>query len=435
MRGEAEERLLDHMLIAFQAKGWLKSRGKQRTDSTHVLGVVRELNRLECVGETLRQALERLSEVAPEWLLNQISSDWFERYGRRVEAARLPQKPAEQAAWRSQVGQDGWHLLTALYGPQAPAEVRDLPEVEIMRQVWLQQYYLEQGQLTWREKDNLPPHHRLILSPYDLEVRFKTKGARNWTGYSVHLTESCDQDQPNLIVNVLTTPATTADVKVLDQIQTDLATKGLLPAEHLVDSGYVDGGNLITSRVEYGLDLVGPIQDNPSWQHQAAQGFDTSHFVIDWDKQTVTCPQGHRNQRWSPTQDQRGNPVIQVRFRPADCRACPVQPQCTRSQRGGRELQILPRAKYEAVQAARQRQQTAPFKEKYKRRAGIEGTISQATGAFDLRHSRYIGLTKTHFQGLATAAAINLSRVWAWFNGVPKAPTRQSKFLALAAAI
>jgi len=58
LNGQAEERLLSHMLEQFKAKGWLKSQGQQRTDSTHVLATVRKLNRLECVGETMRQTLK-----------------------------------------------------------------------------------------------------------------------------------------------------------------------------------------------------------------------------------------------------------------------------------------------------------------------------------------------------------------------------------------
>jgi transposase len=83
--------------------------------------------------------------------------------------------------------------------------------------------------------------------------------------------------------------------------------------------------------------------------------------------------------------------------------------------------------------AARQREHTDTFKEKYRKRAGVEGTISQATRTGDLRRSRYIGLEKTHLQNLAIAAALNLARVVAWLNEVPLAPTRKSRFATLAA--
>lgn len=432
IEGGAEARLLDDMLVKFQAKGWLKSRGRQRTDSSHVLAAVRQLNRLECVGETMCQALEALAEAAPEWLLSQISSDWFDRYGPRFETYRLPKEKSEQEALQLQIGTDGWQLLAAIYGPEAPAELRSLLEVELMRQVWLQQYYLAEGQVQWRDKDNLPPHSLLILSPYDPEARNRTKRSLNWTGYSVHLTETCDEDSPNLIVNVETTPATSADIKVLDQVHTNLENKGLLPREHLVDTSYVDGEHLQTSQSQYGVDLFGPVPPNSTWQVKAGQGFDLSCFVIDWQAQTVTCPQGQISHSWQPGQDPKGNEIIKVQFPPSACRACAGREQCTKSKTRPRGLQFKPRLEYEALQAARQRQETDQFKQTYKKRAGVEGTISQGTRSFDLRRSRYIGLAKTHLQHMAIAAAMNLSRLWAWLNERPKAQTRRSKFLALA---
>jgi transposase len=422
------------MLAKFKAKGWLKNRGQQRTDATHVLAAVRQLNRLECVGETMRQALDELAEAAPEWLLSQITRDWFDRYGARFESYRLPKEKQEKAALQIQIGADGWHLLAAIYEPQTPAELRSLLSVEIMRQIWIQQYYVEKGQLKWREQANLPPNSLLIQSPYDIEARNRTKRSLNWTGYTAHLTETCAEDSPNLIVNVETTPATKADIKVLDQIHANLDDKGLLPAEHLVDTAYVDGEHLYTSRNEYGLDLFGPVPPNPSWQVKAGQGFDLSCFVIDWAAQTVTCPLGRVSQYWYPGQDPKDNEIIKVQFRGADCRACASREQCTKSKSTPRSLQFKSRLEYEALQVARQRQETDQFKQTYKKRAGVEGTISQGTRSFDLRRARYVGLAKTHLQHIAIAAAMNLSRVWAWLDERPKAQTRRSKFLALAPA-
>jgi len=432
IEGEAEERLLNDMLTKFKEKGWLKSRGQQRTDSTHVLGAVRQLNRLECVGETIRQALEALAEMAPEWLLSQITEDWFDQYGPRFENYRLPKEKKKQEALQIQIGEDGWHLLSAIYEAQTPVELGTLLEVEIMRQIWIQQYYVENGQLKWRERDDLPPNSLLIQSPYDIEARNRTKRSLNWTGYTAHLTETCDEDSPNLIVNVETTPATKADIKVLGQIHTKLDDKGLLPGEHLVDTGYVDAEHLHTSQNEYGVDLFGPVPPNSTWQAKAGQGFDLPCFVIDWEAQTVICPQGRVSQSWHPSQGPNGNEVIKVQFGRADCRACDCRDLCTKSETTPRGLQFKPRLEYEALQVARQRQETGEFKQTYKKRAGVEGTISQGTRSFDLRRSRYIGLAKTHLQHIAIAAAMNFSRVWAWLDERPKAQTRRSKFLALA---
>ncbi|MGL4622414.1 MAG: hypothetical protein ACRCZS_25695, partial [Chroococcidiopsis sp.] len=92
IKQEALAQILEKMLQRFQEKGLLKARGKQRTDSTHVLAKVRELTRLENLIETLRHALNTLAEAEPEWLEANLQSEWCDRYGRRVENTRLPAK-------------------------------------------------------------------------------------------------------------------------------------------------------------------------------------------------------------------------------------------------------------------------------------------------------------------------------------------------------
>jgi len=94
---------------------------------------------------------------------------------------------------------------------------------------------------------------------------------------------------------------------------------------------------------------------------------------------------------------------------------------------------ILPRQEHDALAAARARESTAEGRRLYAQRQGIESTLSQAVRAFGLRRTRYRGLAKTGPQHAATAAAINLDRMAAWFAGRPIAPTRTSRFAALAA--
>ena len=431
LAGGAEQRLLDDMLEQFREQKLLKARGCQRTDATHVLAAVRKLNRLETVGETLRAALNALAVVAPDWLVEQVTPDWFERYGARFEQYRLPKERAEQEDLAELIGRDGDHLLTALYGEGAARWLREIPAVEVLRQVWLQQYVVLDGELTWRAAQDMPPNSQRIESPYDVDARNKTKHTTNWTGYTAHLTETCDKETPNLITHVETTPATTNEVEMTAPIHQALQEKDLLPSEHLVDAGYVDTENLVSSDSEYGVDLCGPPQPDPSWQSKDESAFDIACFAIDWQAQQVICPQGKVSRSWY-TRTERGLPVIQVRFSTTDCTDCATRSQCTRAKTSARVLTFKPKMQYEVLQAARQRQKTAAFKERYKTRAGVEGTISQGTRAFGLRRSRYVGLPKTHFQHIATAAAINLTRVVAHLMGFSKAQTRMSPFAALA---
>jgi transposase len=359
LAGGQESLLFEQVLTRVKAQGLLSQKQMQRTDSTHVVAAIRRLNRLELVGETMRRVLDDLARVAPDWLLEQISQDWFDRYGARIEQYRLPDKAGERAALQQQIGQDGQHLLHALYAVGTPPWLRELPAVGAMLRIWRQQYYQQDTQpeqvqqLRWREANELPPFKQLIVSSDDLEARNRTKRETNWSGYAVHLTETCHPHGPNLITNVETTPATTADVEMTGVIHQKLADRELLPDEHLVDTAYVSVDHLLNSQTQYHLDLIGPVPGGGSWQRKQNQGFAIKAFAIDWQSQTVTCPHGNVSQSWHPRHDNKYDyDYIEARFAPADCRACPDQPDCTRSQRGVRVLSANQRRIQEQVQAA-----------------------------------------------------------------------------------
>ena len=431
--GGMETHLLDDLLLHLRELGMLKARGQQRTDSTHVLAAVRQMNRLERVGETLRAALNALATVAPDWLSEQVTPDWFDRYGPRFEQYRLPKKKSEQGALAKDIGADGYHLLSAIY-EAGPVWLREVHAVEILRQVWVQQYYLQDGQVHWRTEKDSPPNNQRIQSPYDPEARNRTKRTTNWTGYMVHLTETCDADRPHVITDVQTTEATRNDVTMTDVVHASLAEKDLLPSEHFVDTGYMGADLLVTSRGQYGIDLCGPVRTDTSWQTRQGVGLDLSCFFIDWETKRVICPEGNRSTRWNERKNDTGRDMVVVRMDAAVCQVCLRREQCTQAKSGGRMLTFRPQAQYTALQEARERQESPEFKERYKRRAGIEGTMSQGTRSFELRQTRYVGLAKTRLQHVLIAVAIDLARVVNWLEEVPIAQTRQSRFQVLARA-
>lgn len=430
----AEALLFEALLTLFKEKGLLTERRRQRTDSTHILAAVHRLNRIELVGEALYHALDVLAQVAPAWLRVEVPGEWFERYGQRPTSFRLPRTEAERLALAEQIGGDGWHLLSQVWAESAPAYLRQVPAVETLRRIWVQNYYWQEDQLHWRDEKSYPPSARAIISPYDEEARFSTKRETAWNGYKVHLTETCEPKSPNLITHVETTPATEQDNMVVERIHAALQTRELLPSQHVVDAGYPSAELLLSSRETYGIDLLGPMRPDASWQGHDPQAFDITQFQIDWERQVVTCPLGKTSHKWSPARGPRGNPTLQVNFAKKDCRACESRPRCTKSDTAARALTLQPKAQQLALQAARQRQTTGEFRETYAIRSGIEGTIAQAADKLDMRRSRYRGLVKTHFQHLVTAAAINVKRVLAWLTGVPRSTTRLSHLAALAPA-
>lgn len=169
-----------------------------------------------------------------------------------------------------------------------------------------------------------------------------------------------------------TRPSTEADNAPVETIHRDLAEKGCLPDDHIVDPGYMSVELLIKARQDYDIDLLGPVPDDNSWQSREG-GYDSSRFTIDWDQQRATCPQSKQSCSWSLAQARAHRPVVKIKFRQADCADCPVRSCCTRTTKAKRRtLTILaPQAHFEAQHAARHRQTTTDFKERYASRAGV----------------------------------------------------------------
>jgi transposase len=430
------ERLLGAMLDQLRERGLLVRGGRQRTDATHVLAAVRELNRLELVIETLRATLEALATVAPRWLAALAPEDWYQRYGQRASDWRLPQAETARAALAATVGIDGYVLLEAVYAtdPDTPQWLRQVPAVQTLRAMWLQQYYRDQHGVRWRGKAERPPAILAIRSPYDTEARYGIKRGMEWRGYKAHFTETCEPDRPHLIVHVTTTVATAADVDTVAARHADLAKTDLLPEEHLVDAGYVSVDHILAARAEHDVELVGPLPPDAGWQAREQEGFDLTRFAIDWDRQQVTCPNGKTSRNWHHSRSRQGLPIVQVSFRAADCTPCPDRARCTRSPTNGRGLTFRPRAQYETQRQLRAEQATAGWQERYAHRSGVEGTIAQASRRGDLHHARYRGLAKTHLQHVLTALALNLIRVDAWLTGTPLGGSWASRLTRLQAA-
>ena len=431
LTGQPEQLLLDRLLALARERGWLKARGRQRTDSTHILAAVRDLNRLELAGETVRHALNRLAEVAPDWLRGWVPAEWFERYGRRVEYFRLPKGENAQRTWVEQVGRDGRQVLHACYAPSAPAGVRDGPAVQCLRRIWIQQFTGSDEDLRWRAPAELPPGALLIQSPYDCEARYSAKRELEWVGYKTHVTETCEPDQPALITQVTTTLATQPDNQLLPVIQAALAGKDLLPSEHLVDAGYPSAEHLVHSQQVHRVRVIGPLPPDTSWQAQAKQGYDLATFTIDWEAQHALCPQGKQSNLWCARTNEHGHPVIHIRWAAADCRVCTARAVCTHG-KDARRLQVRAHDPHLALQAARQYQSTPEFKQAYRQRAGVESTHSQGVRRCDIRHSRYLGLAKTHLQQVISAVAVNLYRLLDWLVRPQPAARPPGPFAALA---
>ena len=392
VKADAERLVFDRLLEFCKAHSLLTARGRQRTDSTHVLSAIRAVTRLECAGETLRAALNALAVAAPEWTVAHSQPEWVERYSERMEDYHLPKSESKRVAQAEVYGRDGLMLLDAIFDKASPLWLREIPAVEILRRVWIQQYYCRRNKIQWRQQKDAPPASIMISSPYDSDAHYAKKKTTSWVGYKVHISETCEPGELHLITNIETTAAPVADGNITEAIHQSLESNNLLPDKHIVDTGYLDAELIVTTDEQYQVDLLGPTRINLHWQAKAANGFAADDFTVDWQKKKVVCPTGKVSSSWTPAIDSRNNEVIKIKFTPADCSVCPSLRLCTRSKRPRRSITLRPEAQYKALAKARKRAETAKYQADYALRAGVEGTMSEGVRAHGLRRARYIGL-------------------------------------------
>jgi transposase len=457
-----EQVALDVLLAKLAAAGLVKAGGKQRTDSTHVVAAVAALGRLELAGESVRAALEALAAAHPDWLGQRICvPDFARRYGTSMTSWRPPASQARRDELAVAYARDGYALLEAVYDSSAPGWLREVPAVDVLRRVLLQNYTRI---ITWdgrevirrREKepdgDGLPPGHARIASPYDTDARWAAKRGEFWLGYKLHITETCDDPPPcscrpqgaggrehgpgcaqpafpNLITHVATTAATVTDNQMTGTIHDDLTGKNLPPGQHYADSGYLSAALIVSEQARHGITLTGPLRADTTAQGRARAGYARADFTIDYDTQTVTCPQGKTSCSWTPC-TKGGQPMAVAKFSPRDCGPCPARAQCTTSTRNRRQVTVPSRDHARAQAAARTAATTIAFQAGYARRAGVEGTIHQAV-SHGARRARYRRLPKTRLDHAYMACALNLLRLHAYWTGTPLDRQRTSHLARL----
>jgi hypothetical protein len=393
------------------------------------------LNRIETVGETLRAALEAIARISPSWIVALLEVGWDERYGRKVETCRLlGRKNASAQVLADQIGADGRKLLTAIDADPSAAWMNSLPEVEVLRLVWAQQYTATTSdRLRLKTAEELGPAAERVHSPHDPDARYSTKDTGDtpteWVGSKTHLTESCDADLPNLVTDVHTTPATEPDVVATTTIQDRLIARDLAPGEHLMDGRYPSAQNIAAS-AQRDITLVAPVTVVTG--RNARQGTVTpADFTIDWTAGAATCPAGARSRSMRP--DKRG--LVTFAFSRRDCRPCPIRDRCTLAKPDMvRRITIHPAPIHEARMAAHTAQDSESWRKTYNARAGIEGTISEAVRGPNLRHSRYRGLAKSHLQNVFSGMAINIGRLGTYFDVTPTVRRRSTRIHELCLA-
>jgi transposase len=404
--GGAETRVFEKLVEEIRGLGLIKERGKQRSDSIAMLVKVRRLSRIEMVVETLRLAVVALVDVNREWCEEIIPPSWEDKYGERFVRQRYSEQ--EWQEYEVNIGNDGMWLLKRLTDGSAPAELQDLPAVQVFSTVWAQQFRETQGQMVYKDLKKYDGHTQ-IQSPFDPEARYSRKRKFEWLGDKVQVTETEDEGYPHIITDMVATNSNQTDYEELPLIQDRLIQRQCKPSEHYVDAGYLSGPNLAHSR-DLEIDLIGPLPEVVTPQDLLPDGITQAQFQLDPERKIATCPQGHQARNPSLTEH-----TWSFRFPQNVCAGCPLRPRCCTG-RAGRTVGM--NIHYDLVQTARTRQNTEVFKNNYhQHRSGVEGSLSALVRGQGMRLSRYIGHKKRNLQAILTGCAANLKRTAHWLAG------------------
>jgi hypothetical protein len=278
----AGHRFLETFLATCKARGWIKARGTQRTDATHGLAAIRTLQRVAGVLAAMHDALNHLRAAAPAWGQQPVPLAWYTRDGLCSDQTRRPKDARKREALARPIGTDGSQLLDAVWAAPSAPDLRTLPAVEALRQMGV--HHSDRCpvpgmvEVRWRTTEEQPPAAVRLTSPYALEARSGTKRAPQGVGDQLHRSAPCAPEHPDLMPQVLTTPATTPACPMGPPMVQDVAARDLLPGTHRLDSGYGAAAFLVTAQQPQ-LDVVGPPCGSYRGQHKIAHGDDLQALV------------------------------------------------------------------------------------------------------------------------------------------------------------
>jgi Transposase DDE domain/Transposase domain (DUF772) len=404
------------VLDALQEEGLVPKRSRQRLDSTHVLGLVARMSRLECVRETLRLALE---ELAPALGDLQRPDFWTLLWERYVES-KLDYKSSEAVLKQKQVqvGEDSLRLLRWL--EPLPVLLRCGRQVELLRRVFEEHYTVQENNEVTPVKEHAAG---VVQNPHDPEAQWSAKGQgkarKDWVGYKVQVAESIgaeptgkNEPERNFLTSLVTQSAIESDDAGLPasleaQSQSNLGA----PSELYVDGAYVSAANLAQAQKE-GRELVGPAQPSPSRKDAC---YRTEDFDVNVETRQAICPAGKENTQCSRLEEKESGKAS-YRFEwSTHCHGCSLRAQCVGA--GQKHRTLVVGEHHTALQNRRREQTTETFRERMHLRNGIEGAQSELVRGHGLRRARYRGKAKLNLQMQFIGAACNVKRwlrVLAW---------------------
>jgi transposase len=401
---QAERILFDGILDLLIELGLIKRGGKQRIDSTHILGYVKEMSRLECAVETVRLALEEIAGG----LVGSKRPEFWERIWVLYVQSEVGWwlSKAERDNRYRQCGQDMKDLLEWI--DNHDPKLAEIESVKLLRRVFEEQFEVVEG--TVNSRRTRPP--RAVQNPHDPDAHYADKGTKQWIGYKVHVMESVDPEEPakvkaepgeHFITEILTTEAAQDEMTGLtESLKRQQEHHEIKPAAVYADGGYVTESTLSQAEGN-AMELLGPTRPDPHKGPYNADG-----FVVDVENEQAVCPQGRTSTQCSLISDSHmGTEYYRLEWG-SQCDSCPVQKQCTRAKSGRRMLVVGLR--HDLVQKRREQMRADDFSQSMHPRNGIEGTHSELVRGHALRRTKYRGLNRVALSHYLMGAACNVKR-------------------------
>lgn len=424
---EALAVFLDSVLIRAKENGLLDTR-MQRMDSTFVVANVKALHQTELILESVRNAIEEITETDWKWMSQNRQAHWLQTYYLdRPFNYKIPKDESKRVKMAESSAKDGYYILEQIDKTEAPKKriLEELESVRILRKILEQQTKIDgkgkQQKIRLRAEKEMPPARERLVSPHETDARFASKGNKSVIGYKTHSVETCTPGFPSLITHIQTEAATVNDSLSVEGIVRSVKKRGFLPKRLWLDGGYVNVDLFAQFKKSLGIDFVARLVNGHSWQSKEGKGFDQASFEIDWRKKIAICPAGIKSSTWKEDSSYGPN----VYFPKEKCASCRFKKNCTKNDY--RILHLKSKPVYRYMSKMREKQQTEEFQKEYSIRAGVEALQSQLIKVHG-RRTTMRTKPKVSLKMILAAAAVNVSRLIDWKNKGQKRTSRKSHY-------
>jgi transposase len=394
---DADGVVLQRTIERAVAAGLFAARVLAIADSTAVMGAAAVADTYELIRAAIAKLVaaaggpkalpSRLRKRARTYTRNKSSIDWADAAARRAELGALVSMARE--------------LLTLTADNADVAESRELLGRIIDADV---EEAPDDGGGPAIRRGVAPDR---VVSVVDPEMRHGHKtSSRRIDGYKTHVLTDHDTE---LVLGVATTPANTPDGPEAAPLVATAHEAGVPVTEMLGDTAYGDGDTRLA------VEAVGAKVIAKTQPPAATGKFLKTHFVIDADALSATCPAGHTTTTTGWSRDGKGRRVVTLKFG-SRCADCPLAPRCTTNAAG----RIITLNFHESrLQAARAEQLRASIRKKLRRRVLVERKLAELK-MHGLGKARYRGARKVLLQARLTAGLVNVKKLFTLDIPVPE---------------